>query len=134
MNNDLNDSLLSNEEVFIKFFKLKYKDLPDSLNELDKDIKNTIELINETYVNKAISFEEAFDLISQLLGGLSKNKKPLYDKPLNADLFYTMLLDDKIDQELLTNLLEEKKIGYQLYFDGISYLSRENDNNSSFTR
>lgn len=130
----LKDSLIENEKVFLDFFRLKYKDLPNSLNELDSDIKKTIELINETYVNNAISFEEALDLISQLFGGLNKDKKPLYDKPLSADLFYTMLLDDKIDQELLTKLLEEKKIGYQLYFDGISYLSREKDNNHSFSR
>ena len=130
----LKDSLIENESVLLNFFRLKYKDLPNSLDELDKDIKDTILLIDETYVNNAISFEEAFDLISQLLGGINKNKKPLYDKPLSADLFYTMLLDDKIDQELLTKLLEEKKISYQLYFDGISYLSRENDNNQSFSR
>ena len=119
---NINNSLLSNENVLLDFFRLKYKDLPNSLNELDSDMNN------------AISFEEAFDLISQLLGGINKNKKPLYDKPLSADLFYTMLLDDKIDHELLTKLLEEKKISYQLYFDGISYLSRENDNNQSFSR
>ena len=131
---NIDNSLLSNENILLDFFRLKYKDLPDSLDKLDVDIKDTIILINKTYIEKTISFEEAFDLISQLFGGINKDKKPLYDKPLSADLFYTMLLDDKIDQDLLTKLLEEKKISYQLYFDGISYLSRENENNQSFSR
>ena len=132
---ELNKSLLSNEELFINFFKLKYNNLPNSFSLFDSNILNTLKLIDNSYVNNLISFEEAISLISKLFSGLLLNNDSIYgNNPINSDLFYSMLLDGKFNNEDLTKLLNDNRISYQLYFDGLNYLSREDIDNNIFIR
>jgi len=128
---DINKSLLSNKDMFLKSFKLKYDYLPNSFNELDSDILNTIKLIDEAYVNNAITYEEAFGLISKLLDGLKTNKSN--NDFISSDQFYDLLLNDNIDSDKLNQLFSDNLINYHMYSDGLNYLSKEKEDNS-FTR
>jgi len=128
---DINKSLLSNKDMFLKSFKLKYDYLPNSFNELDSDILNTIKLIDEAYVNNAITYEEAFGLISKLLDGLITNKSN--NDFISSDQFYDLLLNDNIDSDKLNQLFSDNLINYHMYSDGLNYLSKEKEDNS-FTR
>lgn len=128
---DINKSLLSNKDMFLKSFKLKYDYLPNSFNELDSDILNTIKLIDEAYVNNAITYEEAFGLISKLLDGLKTNKSN--NDFISSDQFYDLLLNDNIDSDKLNQLFSDNQINYHMYSDGLNYLSKEKEDNS-FTR
>ncbi len=128
----INKSLLSNEDLFLSSFKLKYDFLPNSLNELDEDIVYTIRLIDEAYVNDTISFNEAYSLITKLLEGLKFNTNNT--NPISSDQFYDLLLDDKLNNEKLNQMFMDKSINYHMYSDGLNYLSKKNDNESSFTR
>lgn len=128
----INKSLLSNEDLFLRSFKLKYDFLPNSLNELDEDIVYTIRLIDEAYVNDTISFNEAYSLITKLLEGLKFNTNNT--NPISSDQFYDLLLDDKLNNEKLNQMFMDKSINYHMYSDGLNYLSKKNDNESSFTR
>ena len=128
----INKSLLSNEDLFLRSFKLKYDFFFNFLNELDEDIVYTIRLIDEAYVNDTISFNEAYSLITKLLEGLKFNTNNT--NPISSDQFYDLLLDDKLNNEKLNQMFMDKSINYHMYSDGLNYLSKKNDNESSFTR
>ena len=122
----LNNSILANENVFLNFFKLKYDFLPNSLDQFDSEVLNTIKLIDDSYVNNTISFEEVFNLLSIIFSGIELSNNDIIDRvPLNSDYFYNMLINNKFDNNTLDDLLKNKKISYQLYLDGLNYLSRE---------
>ena len=127
-----NSSFLSNEKVLLDFFKLKYDYLPNSLGELDSDIYNTLKVIDDAYIEKSISFEEAFNLMSQLFNGFKIDND--FKNDLAPDKFYSLLLEGELDRNRLDDLFYNKKISYQLYFDGINYLSREVEDDISFSR
>ena len=129
----LNNSLLDNKKIILDFFRLNYKDLPDNFDKLDEDIKNTLSVIDEAYINNSINFDEAIYLMSQLFGG-SKIKDKLNNKKMNTEEYYDLLINNKIDKDKLNELMDSDKINYQMYYDGLKYLSDEENNDLSFSR
>ena len=132
---ELNTSLLADEKTFIKFFQLKYNKLPDSFDLFDEDILNTLKLVDESYINNSISFEDAIGLISKLFSGLFLNNTDIYCiNPINPDDFYNVLLENKFNINDLNDLLNSNKISFQLYLDGLNYLSKDRDDVNSFVK
>ena len=131
----LNNSLLENDEVLLNFFRIKYNYLPYSLTDLDSKVMDALRVIDDAYVNNSIDFDEAVNLISKLFGGLIYSNDIIDDtKVLNSDEFYSSLLDDKINLNELNKLLDNEKISYQLFIDGLNYLSREKEEDNAFSR